>query len=71
MKCENCKWHKVITDRGDRVTIEYLECHRHAPRKLHGTGTGYDSEVWPQVERDDFCGEFEAKELNPGPGSHA
>ena len=38
-----------------------VECRRYAPRKIHGTGTGYDAELWPMVGMNDWCGEFRPK----------
>jgi hypothetical protein len=56
--CNNCRFcHVELT--GD-ITVS-IQCRRYAPRKLHGVGTGYESDRWPVIAPDDWCGEFEPK----------
>ena len=46
-------------DTGNRVKQEYGECHRMPPR----AGVFALREKWPQVERSDWCGEFERMQV--------
>jgi len=52
MKCETCRWFVLGTnDEG--------ECHRYAPRKTHGVGTGEVSTLWPMLSKNNGCGDYE------------
>ena len=35
------------------------DCHRHAPRRTHGVGSGSDEKLWPTLNKEDGCGEHE------------
>lgn len=56
MKCPECRFSEVvILDDGPNV-----ECHRFPPVII-----GVNDEplqVWPQVQSEDWCGEFQSKE---------
>ncbi len=44
------------------------ECHRNAPQRIHGVGTGSDNQKWPCVNDDDWCGEFTPASVDKGVG---
>ena len=56
--CGNCFFERPGFRDGDPV----FECHRNAPQKTHGVGTGYEEHRWPEVEYDKWCGEHRRKE---------
>ena len=62
MKCENCKYfhYEELKDEGFGDS-KILECRRYAPREICGTGTGYSNQKFPNIKKDDWCGEFEKK----------
>ena len=63
-RCRNCKyWNSGLDVVG--------ECRRYAPRKLYGTGTGYDSEQFPETQAGDWCGEFAPIESKAAPAFDA
>ena len=39
--------------------LGHLECRRHAPQMLSGSGTGWSEQLFPFVRTDDWCGEFQ------------
>jgi len=41
-----------------------LECRRHAPTLLLGSGTGWSSQLFPFVNPDNWCGEFHLIQVN-------
>ena len=49
--CIDCKFGNPI--KKDSV----VECHRYAPRILHGSGAGGSDNKFPIMQRDDWCGE--------------
>lgn len=60
-RCAECQFAspKIMenTGAGDGRSIPVLECHRFPP-PLVAHGAGDVLLVWPQVEADDWCGEF-------------
>ena len=59
-KCQNCKYHGL----GDGYAE--MTCRRYAPTRKVGTPdeTGKYTARWPSVSMFDFCGEFEAREVD-------
>ena len=53
--CQHCKWFYIETHEEGPAD---LECHRYAPRVIHGSGTGWSDTKWPSVNHDDYCGEW-------------
>ncbi len=57
-KCENCKY--FVRRNADEKTGE---CHRHAPHpsplKMVGASGIVQATLWPEVNIDSCCGEFE------------
>ena len=53
IRCWTCHY-SVLNLKED----ETVECHKYAPRKLFGTGTGYEAGMWPILHFDDGCGEW-------------
>jgi hypothetical protein len=64
MNCEKCKWFKV-TDKAAGVI--YGDCRKQCPNfvqiKNAISGESYGKTAWPEVKSDDFCGEFEPKQI--------
>ena len=56
--CQTCEYFFV----GGSDTIPILECRRYAPRMVCGTGTGFKDWKWPNVNHDEFCGEWSYQE---------
>ncbi len=55
MKCKTCRYFVPRTnDEG--------ECHRHAPRKIHGIGTGEEYVMWPILHENSYCGEHSGRD---------
>lgn len=61
MKCEDCKWWE-----GDIALVNSKGfCHRYPPPHSRGEGeTGDDSDYFPYVKSDDWCGEFQPTVLD-------
>jgi len=55
--CGLCKY-SVLLESETPSEEQQVECHRYAPQKLHGVGTGYEKDKWPVLEAGDFCGDF-------------
>ena len=56
-ECKKCMFSRSGLDR--KLNQVVLTCHRYAPKPLvGGSGQGWSNWEWPQVEQDDFCGEF-------------
>lgn len=55
LSCATCKWWNPW---GGLESISAGECKRHAPWLDRRNGGG----VWPQVNRNDWCGEHECRE---------
>jgi hypothetical protein len=54
--CKNCKYFKPYSAEDDRG-----ECRKHAPIiSVHGLSR------WPLVREEEWCGDFEKKELTDG-----
>jgi hypothetical protein len=56
--CKTCKYMTVNEEHS-----EVHECRRYAPRKIHGVGTGYEGDLFPEVSLDCWCGEWEHRKL--------
>lgn len=60
-KCKTCKYLGEEERRG-RVGFDNIMvpvCRKHAPRKIHGVGTGSNDEQFPEVDPEtDWCGEW-------------
>lgn len=56
--CAECRFFKPNTDESSGRG----QCHRYAPRPSD-TGTW---RYWPELDRDDWCGEFEATDRSDG-----
>ena len=54
-RCGRCKWRRASGDTG--------ECHRYAPKRTHGVGTGESSEMWPITTSESMCGDWECKPM--------
>ena len=57
-KCLNCKYYFYATEKSE---LYLSECHRHSPFKGVISYYGRDRTIteWPDVQPDDWCGEFE------------
>ena len=78
-KCENCRfahinWRKGddyvqrYTDRSEKVqsrAATSVQCRRHAPTKTHLEN---DSDGWPWISGDDWCGEYTPNPKGPHNG---
>lgn len=51
MQCKTCKFFDEVNNFG--------YCRRYAPRHLSGVGTGFEENKWPEVQPDDWCGEYQ------------
>jgi len=51
--CQNCRHGQVCKEDETRI-----ECHFHAPQKLHGVGAGYEERMWPLMDYADWCAKF-------------
>jgi hypothetical protein len=49
--CMNCIY-------GKQIDQTVFECRRNAPQRTHGIGTGENNQLFPNVQYDDWCGEF-------------
>lgn len=58
MKCEDCRWF-WITPVDKLADKPESKCRRYAPQILHGSGAGWSDKKWPDVNYDDWCGEYE------------
>lgn len=54
--CQVCKHVRSNSDHTG------YECHRYAPRIIHGSGAGWSDTKWPTVKSWESCGEFKPKE---------
>ena len=60
--CENCEFWQIVF-KGDSAEPEnFGECRKYAPRILSGSGTGWSDQHWPHINKNQWCGEWEAKE---------
>jgi len=60
---QTCLGCRFFVRSGEPVHSELGYCQRYAPRpKLHRSGWADLTAVWPLVDRDDSCGEWEEKE---------
>jgi len=58
--CSAC-WFSNITKDEERDEV-YLECRKHAPTILSGSGTGWSHQLFPKVKAEYWCGEFKSHE---------
>ena len=54
MRCDECRFWKQ-----QNTTVFEGECHRNPPVPVK---IAYICSYWPRCNRDDWCGEFQAKE---------
>lgn len=56
-RCEMCRF-CIKTDVPQSPTVKFYSCHRHTPSPYLARAVA----VWPSVQKDDWCGEFQKSE---------
>lgn len=62
--CMNCIYSEWLDGQEGHLDSKMF-CHRYAPQKIHGIGTGCDVDKWPLMGMKDWCGDFQSK-IPPG-----
>ena len=57
-ECENCRYFYVLHPH-KRIILEVIKCRRYPPQ------TSYEGYYQPSIKRNDYCGEFRVKEVDP------
>lgn len=65
MNCSNC----FFGGKGTYHDMDVLYCRKHAPRKVHGVGIGYEEQLFPIVTEDIWCGDYEPETVDWNPNS--
>lgn len=58
-ECRFCHIEEVHTGIAGGGMREEFQCRRHAPQIIHGSGTGWSDRLFPEVQHDTWCGEYE------------
>ena len=60
-KCKVCKFWKSVDHSADEApeSAVFGECRRHAPSPVRERQVVADTQHWPIVQFDDWCGEFD------------
>lgn len=60
--CSTCEFHLALGDEPEDPTTRILECRKHAPTVISGSGTGWSDRLWPYVSYKDWCGDWELEQ---------
>ena len=63
-RCETCRWFVLDEELDGKYDSfpDYGGCHKHAPVIVHGSATGWSGQKFPQLHKDDGCGDWLKKE---------
>lgn len=66
--CGSCRYSRPCNEAGRREAFAELECHRRPPVviPLEGDQEAVAGQAWPQVAREDWCGEWRAVRRDRG-----
>lgn len=62
--CKTCRYAMVGYRDGYLAKMAVPECHRYAPRHFSGAMSGYESNLFPEVSLDNWCGEWLLNDFN-------
>ena len=69
-ECRSCRWWNKarkaswtdVAHGGKSYVIEHAQCRRYAPMRASNKNDAVPERVWPHVNANDWCGDFEPRD---------